>query len=111
VSLLQDSTGAALGYINLDLVSGETSAPMLVFAVASDGAVLKSGESTAFTLQARRTGTADAYAPLDTGIDLSADPDGPVSFDLTATGLSVSGLERDAVSLGVTSSGSAGWDD
>ena len=111
MALLTDSTGAALGYISLDLVSGETTAPMLVFAVASDGAVLKSGESDAFTLQARRTSSGDPYEPLDTGIDLSGDPDGPVSFDLTATGEAVSGLERSAVSIGVTSSSAAGWDD
>lgn len=110
MSLLQDSTGRSLGYIAFDLVAGESSSPVLIFAVASDGASLRSGTSTAFELTARRTGTADPFVSLeDAGIDLSADTPGPVSFDLVAEGLTVSGLVRDAVSLTVGRSGAAGW--
>ncbi len=109
-SLLQDSTGRAIGYLPFDLVSGEVSAPVSIFAVCSDGASLRSGTSAAFELKARRAGTADAYVSLQgAGIDLSGDPDGALEFDLTATGLSVSGLVRDAVSLTVGGSGAAGW--
>jgi hypothetical protein len=111
MALLTTSTGVPIGFINLDLVAGETSPPMEIFATASAGATLQSGTSTAFELRARRHGTADPFVALDTGIDLSGDPPGPVDFDLEAVGGSVSGLVRDAVSIGVTSSSAAGWDD
>lgn len=109
-SLLTDSTGRALGYIALDVTSFETTTPMRVFAAASAGAALRSGTSTAFQLKARRHGTGQDYALLErSGIDLSADAPGPIEFDLTCTGLGVSGLVRDAVAIVVGGSSAAGW--
>ncbi len=110
-SLLTDSTGRAIRYISLDVVSFETTPPMRVFATASDNAALRSGTSSAFQLRARRHNSGQDYASLEgQGIDLSADAPGPVEFDLVAVGLGVSGLVRSAVAITVGGSSAAGWD-
>jgi len=110
-SLLTDSTGHALGYIPFEMVALETSPPVTVWCVASDGASFRSGVSASFRLKARRTSSGDPFEYLDgAGIDLSADAAGPVEFDLECEALSVSGLVRDAVALTVGGSGAAGWD-
>lgn len=111
MSLLTDGAGHDIGYITFDLVSGVTSDPVIVWADPNvEGAMLQSGTSAIGRLKARRTGTADPYVFLDTpGIDLSTDAPDLTSFDLICVAQSVSGLERDAIFVGVTHSGSAGW--
>ncbi len=109
-SRLTNAAGDPIGYITFDLVTGQTSAPVRVWADPNgSGSELAAGSSDAFDLRARRHGGADPYVSLaDVGIDLSFDTI-PAEFDLICVALSVVGLVRSGVFVGVRSSGAAGW--
>jgi hypothetical protein len=106
---LETAAGAPITHIAFDLVSLESSPPVIVYADPdAAGSFLRSGTSTAFRLKARLNGTADAYQYLDgAGIAIAGIP--PVAFDLICEALSVVGLVRDAVAIVVSRSGAAGW--
>ena len=107
---LLNASGQVIRYITFDLISGQTSAPVRVWATPAAGAVLASGESAAFELKARLHGSLDPYVELDgAGIELSAYVPNSTEFDLICVALSVEGLARDACFVGVRSSQAAGW--
>ena len=111
MSGLLNTANKRIGYLSFDLVSGASSAPVVVRVTPAEGLIFQSDQSDALSLKAREHGTSDPFVDLADGIDLSDYPAGvPVDFDLVceaAEGLT--GLVRVALFAGVVSSGGAGW--
>ena len=106
-----DSTNKRIGYLAYDLVSGEKSPTIVIRVVPGADAVLMSESAESVKLKAREHGAMDAFVDLADGIALSAyTPGEPVDFDLVCEAVEgIDGLIREALFVGVVTTGGAAW--
>jgi hypothetical protein len=105
-NLFMDANGNAVGYLTVDIVSGETQGPITFEVLAAAGNTFFCQSVPGLSVTARRTGLG-SFSDLTRGIDLSLIPAGVQSFDVFFQCTLASGRLRTYVAMGVDAGGQA----
>ncbi len=110
--MITDTTGVQINQLSFDLLTGATSAVMVIRVTGVAGKKLTGTVNSNFTVYVRRNGTTDTFVDISQNpIDTSGFAGTTRDYDLKVTSAAsiTGGIVRASVTLGLSGNSAANW--